>query len=135
MIFSRTSKFTLPSKQLKQFIADIFTNVVAYWLALKAGGLGVLATVITCLMVSYALSPIDLIPDIIPILGYLDEIIIIPILIALIKAATPHYVSKKYEVLAKDYLRAETKPKFKLGIILVLITWFLLAYVALSILK
>lgn len=133
--FLQTFKITLPRKQIRKIIANIFTSVIAYWLALKARSLGVLATVITCLMISYALSPIDLIPDVIPILGYLDELLIIPILIGLIRSLTPLSITEKYQALAKDYLKTQTKPKFKLGIIAVLITWALLGYFALSILS
>ena len=133
--FLQTFKITLPRKQLRKIIANIFTSVIAYWLALKARSLGVLVTVITCLMISYALSPIDLIPDVIPILGYLDELLIIPVLIGLIKSLTPLSITEKYQALAKDYLKTQTKPKFKLGIIAVLITWALLGYIALSLLS
>jgi len=133
--FLQTFKITLPRKQLRKIIANIFTSVIAYWLARKARSLGVLATVITCLMISYALSPVDLIPDVIPILGYLDELLIIPILIGLIRSLTPLSITEKYQALAKDYLKTQTKPKFKLGIIAVLITWALLGYFALSILS
>ena len=134
-IFSRTFKSILPGKLFKKFIADILTSVVAYWLALKAGKLRVSATVITCLMVSYALSPIDLIPDVIPILGYIDELLIIPILIIMIRTVTPHRITKKYQKLAKDYLQTKTKPKFKLGMIAVFVTWVLLASIAISTLR
>jgi len=133
--FLQTFKITLPRTQLRKIIANIFTSVIAYWLALKARSLGVLATVITCLMISYALSPVDLIPDVIPILGYLDELLIIPTLIGLIRSLTPLSITEKYQALAKDYLKTQTKPKFKLGIIAVLITWALLGYFALSILS
>ena len=134
-IFLQTFKITLLRNQLRKIIANIFTSVIAYWLALKARSLGVLVTVITCLMISYALSPIDLIPDVIPILGYLDELLIIPVLIGLIKSLTPLSITEKYQALAKDYLKTQTKPKFKLGIIAVLITWALLGYFVLSILS
>jgi len=133
--FLQTFKITLLRNQLRKIIANIFTSVIAYWLALKARSLGVLVTVITCLMISYALSPIDLIPDVIPILGYLDELLIIPVLIGLIKSLTPLSITEKYQALAKDYLKTQTKPKFKLGIIAVLITWALLGYFVLSILS
>ena len=83
-------------------------------------------------MVSYALSPIDLIPDVIPILGYIDELLIIPILIITV---TPHRITKKYQKLAKDYLQTKTKPKFKLGMIAVFVTWVLLASIAISTLR
>jgi uncharacterized membrane protein YkvA (DUF1232 family) len=43
-------------------------------------------------VVGYALSPIDLIPDFIPILGYLDDLILVPLGIALVVRLTPGYV-------------------------------------------
>ena len=132
--FSQTFKTTLQQNYLKKIIADIFINVIAYWLALKARSLGVCATVITFLMISYALSPIDLIPDVIPILGYLDELLIIPMLIGLIRIVTPPPITEKYQILATNYLNTQNKPQFKLGLITVSVTWILLGYLALSIL-
>jgi uncharacterized membrane protein YkvA (DUF1232 family) len=85
-------------------------------------------------MISYALSPIDLIPDVIPILGYLDELLIIPMLIGLIRIVTPPPITEKYQILATNYLKTQTKPQFKLGLITVSVTWILLGYLALSIL-
>jgi uncharacterized membrane protein YkvA (DUF1232 family) len=52
-------------------------------------------------VVAYALSPIDLIPDFIPILGYLDDLILVPLGIALVIRLTPR------EVFASCRLRAQ----------------------------
>ena len=64
------------AKNLKQDIPTVF-------LSLKDQDMPMLAKTLAMITIIYALSPIDLIPDIIPVLGYLDDIIILPFLIAL----------------------------------------------------
>ena len=59
------------------------------------------AKAVAALAVGYALSPIDLIPDFIPILGYLDDIIILPLLIALCVKLIPKDTWDSYEEKAK----------------------------------
>lgn len=59
------------TKKLKQDIPTVF-------LSLKDQDMPLLAKVLAMITIVYALSPIDLIPDIIPVLGYLDDIIILP---------------------------------------------------------
>ena len=70
------SKLTDRAKKLK-------TDIPAVFLALKEKRTPWYAKVIAAIVVVYALSPIDLIPDFIPLLGYLDDIILLPSLIAL----------------------------------------------------
>lgn len=69
-------KFTDRAKKLK-------TDIPAVFLALKEKRTPWYAKIIAAAVVVYALSPVDLIPDFIPVLGYLDDIIILPSLIAL----------------------------------------------------
>lgn len=69
------SKLTERAKKLKNDIPAVF-------LALKEKRTPWYAKIIAAIIVVYALSPIDLIPDFIPILGYLDDVIILPALIA-----------------------------------------------------
>ncbi len=59
------------------------TDIPAVFLALKEKRTPWYAKIIAAAVVVYALSPIDLIPDFIPVLGYLDDLIILPALIAL----------------------------------------------------
>lgn len=68
---------------LKERAKEFKTDIPAVFLALKHRKTPVLAKVISAVTVGYALSPIDLIPDFIPILGYLDDVILLPALIAL----------------------------------------------------
>ena len=69
------SKLTDRAKQLK-------TDIPAVFLALKEKRTPWYARIIAAVVVVYALSPIDLIPDFIPILGYLDDLILLPVLIS-----------------------------------------------------
>lgn len=69
------SKLTDRSKKLK-------TDIPAVFLALKEKRTPWYAKIIAAAVVVYALSPIDLIPDFIPVLGYLDDLILLPVLIA-----------------------------------------------------
>lgn len=64
------------AKKLKMDIPTIF-------LALKDKDTPILAKIFGSITVVYALSPIDLVPDFIPVLGYLDDIILLPMLVAL----------------------------------------------------
>lgn len=61
------------AKKLKKDIPTVF-------LCLKDKDTPVLAKIIAAITVGYALSPVDLIPDFIPVLGYLDDVILLPAL-------------------------------------------------------
>ena len=67
--------------KLKERAKKLKTDIPAVVLALKEKRTPWYAKVIAAVIVVYALSPIDLIPDFIPLLGYLDDIIILPALI------------------------------------------------------
>ena len=62
------------------------------FLALKKTETPVLAKICAGATIIYALSPIDLVPDFIPVLGYLDDLIILPALVALAVKLIPHEV-------------------------------------------
>ena len=68
--------------KLKERAKNLKTDIPAIFLALKEKRTPWYAKVIATVIVVYALSPIDLIPDFIPVLGYLDDVIILPALIA-----------------------------------------------------
>ena len=76
------SKLTDRAKKLK-------TDIPAVFLALKDKRTPWYAKIIAAAVVVYALSPIDLIPDFIPVLGYMDDIIILPAMIALCVKCIP----------------------------------------------
>lgn len=67
---------------LKERAKQLKTDIPAVFLALKEPRTPWYAKIIAAAVVVYALSPIDLIPDFIVVLGYLDDLIILPALIA-----------------------------------------------------
>ncbi len=67
--------------KLKERAKQLKTDVPAVFLALKDKRTPWYAKIIAAIVVVYALSPIDLIPDFIPVLGYLDDLVILPALI------------------------------------------------------
>lgn len=75
---------------LKERAKKLKTDIPALFLALKKRETPGLARLCAWLTVAYALSPIDLIPDFIPVLGYLDDVIILPALVALTIRLIPH---------------------------------------------
>ena len=78
--------------KLKERAKKLKTDIPAVFLALKEKRTPWYAKIIAAIVVIYALSPIDLIPDFIPVLGYLDDLIILPALIALCVKCIPNDV-------------------------------------------
>lgn len=68
---------------LKERAKQLKTDIPAVFLCLKSKETPLAAKLLAGITVIYALSPIDLIPDFIPVLGYLDDIIILPTFITL----------------------------------------------------
>ena len=66
----------------KKRAEQLKTDLPAVFLCMKQKDTPVLAKIVGMLAVAYALSPVDLIPDFIPVLGYLDDLLIVPALIA-----------------------------------------------------
>ena len=86
---------------LKERAASLKREVPAVFLALKDEKTPLSAKILAAVTVAYALSPVDLIPDFVPVLGYLDDVLVLPALIALTVRRIPP------EVLASCRERAE----------------------------
>ena len=74
---------------LKDRAKKLKTDIPAVFLALKDKQTPWYAKILAAVVVVYALSPIDLIPDFIPVLGYVDDVILLPALIALCVKCIP----------------------------------------------
>ena len=68
---------------LKERAKKLKTDIPAILIALKKKETPLIAKILAGIAVGYALSPIDLIPDFIPVLGYIDDIIIVPALVSI----------------------------------------------------
>ena len=85
-------------------------DIPAVFLALKRNETPWYAKVTAAIVVIYALSPVDLIPDFIPILGYLDDVILLPALIALTLKLIPPSVFAECQIQAEGMWK-NGKPK------------------------
>ena len=107
---------------LKDKAKGLKTDIPAVFLALKDQKTPWYAKVLAALTIAYALSPIDLIPDFIPVLGYLDDLIILPLLVALTVKCIPKGVFAAYREQARD-LWADGKPKKWYYALPILVIW------------
>jgi len=82
------------------------------------------AKVLVGLIVAYALSPIDLIPDFIPVLGYLDDLLIVPAGVALAVWLIPQGVLDEHRANARRQLE-EGAPRSWFGALVVVVVWTL----------
>ena len=110
------------TKKLKQDIPTVF-------LSLKDQDMPLLAKVLAMITIVYALSPIDLIPDIIPVLGYLDDIIILPFLLAMTIKLIPKNVWERNNNAAKDLWKDGKPKKWYYGIPIILIWTMILLFI------
>lgn len=117
------STLKIRAKQIRQ---DVFVLLEVY----KHPRTPTLVTVLSMLVVAYAFSPIDLIPDFIPILGYLDDIILLPLAIVFILKIAPP------DVLEECRHLVETSDKVKqnnwMAAIVILLIWAGLLYWAVT---
>ena len=96
------------------------------YLASKDPRIPFAAKVVMVITVAYAFSPIDLIPDFIPLLGYLDDLLILPLGIWLSIRLVPQRILDHYRQKAKEQMH-ERKPNFVMGAVIVII-WLLIGY-------
>ena len=111
----------------KQHVRHLKTETLALYLAARDSRTPWYARGIVVLVVAYALSPIDLIPDFVPVLGYVDDLILLPLGIALALALIPP------EVMADCRVRAsamQTKPTSRTAVVVIVAIWVLLAVIA-----
>ena len=80
---------------LKERAKKLKIDIPALFLCLKCKETPWLAKLLAAITVAYALSPVDLIPDFIPVLGYLDDVILLPALIALTVRLIPSSVMER----------------------------------------
>ena len=109
-----------PPKSLKR-------NFPAVFLALKDKDTPISAKVLAGLTICYALSPVDLIPDFIPVLGYLDDLILLPALIALTVKLIPGEVWERNRA-RSAHLWENGKPKKWYFAIPICLIWLLILW-------
>lgn len=118
--------------KLKEKAGQLKKAVPAVFLALKSKETPIIAKIVAAITVGYALSPIDLIPDFVPLLGYLDDVIILPALIALTIKLIPRTVWESCLKEAQDMWK-DGKPKKWYYAIPIVMIWLLVIWVIVKI--
>ncbi len=113
-------------ERLKTWARAIKRDVVALYLAGRDPRVPWYAKVMALATAAYALSPIDLIPDFIPILGYLDDLIIVPAAIVLTVRLIPAPVMAALREAATARL-SERLPGSRIGAAVIVAIWVVLA--------
>ncbi|MBY4898505.1 YkvA family protein [Cupriavidus sp. AU9028] len=113
---------------LRNWARRIKRDGVTLWFACRHPATPKLTKILCAFVVAYALSPIDLVPDFIPVLGYLDEIVLLPALIWLAVRLMPRDVLAVCRSQAERWIaERKARPTSYWGIALVLCVWILLA--------
>ena len=110
---------------LKKWAQDMKRDILALYLAARDPRVPWYAKALAALVAAYALSPVDVIPDFIPVLGYLDDMIILPLGIATVVRLIPGEVMADLRLKAEE--RILTRPRSRVGALVVVLLWVVVA--------
>jgi len=106
----------------KTLAAQLTRNTYALYLASRDSRVPWPAKIVAMLVVAYLLSPLDLIPDFIPVLGYLDDIVLVPLGIALAIRCIPADIWANCKERAADRLASDL-PRSRAAMIVIAAVW------------
>jgi uncharacterized membrane protein YkvA (DUF1232 family) len=107
-------------ERTKLWARAVKRDVVAVWIAARDPRVPWYAKGVALGVAAYALSPIDLIPDFIPVLGYLDDLVIVPLGILLVIKLTPDGLMAEFRMQAARY---EERPHSRAAAAMVVAIW------------
>jgi len=110
---------------LKERAKKLKSDIPALFIALKKNETPIIAKVFACITVGYALSPIDFIPDFIPILGLLDDLILLPIFVALTIKFIPEEIFNECRIESEN-IWSNVYPKKWYFAIPIILVWLVL---------
>jgi uncharacterized membrane protein YkvA (DUF1232 family) len=113
--------------RLKRWARRLKVEVHALYLAYRDPRVPLYARVFAAVVVGYAFSPIDLIPDPIPVLGYLDDLVLIPLGVALAVRMIPPQVLAECREKAREM---KDRPVSRVAAVVVVAVWVALAALA-----
>ncbi len=117
-------------KSVRARLGRLKIEIVALYLARRDPRVPLRARILTLLIIGYLVSPLDLIPDFIPVLGYVDDFIIVPAGLSLARRMIPKEVLDEYRQKAKDQgIGGRTK---WIGAIPIIAIWLLTIYILLK---
>ena len=103
-------------------------DVMTLWFARSHPATPWYAKAMGVFVVAYALSPIDLIPDFIPVLGYLGDVILLPVLIWLaVRLLPPQVLHDSRQKAEQQMLEQSAKPRSLAGAVAIVAIWLAIA--------
>ena len=106
--------------RVKQWARGLKRDVVALWIGARDPRTPWYAKAVATAVAAYALSPIDLIPDFIPVVGYIDDLLIVPAGIALAVRLIPRDLLLEFR---EEAARRSTRPQSRLAAALIIAVW------------
>jgi uncharacterized membrane protein YkvA (DUF1232 family) len=118
-------------KNAKDWARRVKRDSVTLWFAYRDPGTPMMVKALSIFVVAYALSPIDLIPDFIPVLGYLDDVILLPVLIWIAVRLMPPQILLASRQSADEWMANQGRvPRNYYGAFFVLAAWLGCSYLA-----
>jgi uncharacterized membrane protein YkvA (DUF1232 family) len=121
-------------ERIKVWARTLKRDTYAVYLAARSPNTPWYVKALAIVVVAYAFSPIDLIPDFIPVLGYLDDLILVPFGIWLVVSLIPEQAMVEYRTKASELVQRPQNGKVAAAAIIaiwifgaVLLCWFLLS--------
>ena len=111
---------------LKAWARRLIRDIHAVYLAARDPRMPWYVRVLAIAVAGYALSPIDLIPDFIPVIGYADDLVIVPLGIWLVVWLIPNEAMAEYRAKA---IEAEQRPRSKIAAVVIIAIWVFAAAV------
>lgn len=107
----------------KNWAKNLKSDIYALYFAYKDPQVPLFAKAFIVFLVGYAFSPIDLIPDFVPVLGYLDDLIILPLGVYLAIKMVPSEVLEESRIKARE---AQSKPVSWLAGVVIIFLWIII---------
>ena len=115
--------------RLRRWARELKAQLLTLWFCRSHPDTPVIAKVLAILVLAYAFSPIDLIPDFIPVIGYLDDLIIVPAGIYLTLRLIPEHVKAQSRLKADAWVaQSHEKPKNYFAAAIIVLLWLAVAY-------
>lgn len=115
--------------RLREWAKQLKREIVALWFCTRHPRTPALAKITAAAVVAYAFSPIDLVPDFIPVLGLLDDLILLPAGIWLVLKLVPREVLDQCREDAARWLaRGSAAPHSRIGALIIVLLWVLILW-------
>src|SRR3954468_7724449 len=125
------SRSSLLWQRICAWARELKTETLALWFCCKNPATPLTAKILATLVVAYALSPIDLIPDFIPVLGYLDDVILIPIGIYFTLKLIPAPVIEQCRTQARNWIdERQARPRNYVAAVIIVLLWLAALWLA-----